>query len=52
MKISFAALAICALPLVAQETPAGELKHLVIPTDMRLPGRAWLSVRPTGGFCP
>ncbi len=32
MKLFFAALAVCALALAAQDYPAGQLKHLPIPT--------------------
>ena len=32
MKLSLAALAVCTLALTAQDNPAGQLKHLSVPT--------------------
>ena len=32
MKLSLAALAVCALTLIAQDNPAGQVKHLIVPT--------------------
>ncbi|MGO9256996.1 MAG: hypothetical protein ACLQU1_11930 [Bryobacteraceae bacterium] len=36
MKLSLAALAVCTLALTAQDNPAGQLKHLSVPTATSL----------------